>query len=200
MASNKVLTHYDPELPVVVQADASPYGLGAVMSHIMPNGLETPVLFLSRSLTKSERNYSQIQKEATSIYWTVKKLHHFLYGRHFILVTDHKPLTSILHPHKGIPVMTAQRLQRYALFLSGINDTINYRSTKEHANCDDLPLQVRKKDRQDPATVFELHQIDTVPVDNKQLKLQTQRDPVLSRVLDWNLSDKQYTKYRVRKD
>ena len=118
VASNKVLTHYDPELPVVVQADASPYRLGAVMLHIMPNGLEKPILFLSRSLTKSERNYSQIQKEATSIYWAVKKLHHFLYGRHFTLVTDHKPLTSILHPHKGIPVMTAQRLQRYALFLS----------------------------------------------------------------------------------
>ena len=108
VASNKLLTHYGPELPVVVQADASQYGLGAVMSHIMPNGLEKPILFLSRSLTKSERNYSQIQKEATSIYWAVKKRYHFLYGRHFTLITDHKPLTSILHPHKGIPVMTAQ--------------------------------------------------------------------------------------------
>ena len=67
MASNKVLTHYDPELLVVVQADASPYGLGALMLHIMINGLEKPILFLSCSLTKSERNYSQIQKEATSI-------------------------------------------------------------------------------------------------------------------------------------
>ena len=88
----------------------------------------------------------------------VKKLHHFLYGRHFTLITDHKPLTSILHPHNGIPVMTAQRLQRYALFLSGMNYTINYRSTKEHANCDGLSrlsLQVTRKDRQDPATVFE---------------------------------------------
>ena len=100
VAPNTVLTGYDPELSVVVQADASPYGLGVVMSHIMPNGLEKPILFLSHSLTKSERNYSQIQKEAKSIYWAVKKLHHFLYGRHFTLVTDHKPLTSILHPHK----------------------------------------------------------------------------------------------------
>ena len=90
-----------------------------------------------------------------------------------------------------------------------MNYTINYRSTKEHANCDGLSrlsLQVTRKDRQDPATVFELHQIDTVPVDNKQLKLQTQRDPILSRLLDyvmsgkWNLSDEDCTKYRVRKD
>ena len=69
-----------------------------------------------------------------------------------------------------------------------------------------LPLKVTRKDRQDPATVFLLHLIDTVPVDNKQLKLQTQRDPFLSRVLDyvmsgkWNLSDQECTKYRVRKD
>ena len=209
VASKKVLTHYDPKLPVVVQTDASPYGLGAVMSHVMPNGEEQPVIFLSRSLSKSERNYSQIQREATSIYWAVKKLHYFLFGRHFTLVTDHKPLTSILHPHKGIPVMTAQRLQRYALFLSGMNYTIKYRSTKEHANCDGLsrlPVPETRKDQQDPAAVFELHQIDTVPVDNKQLKLETRRDPVLSRVMDyvmtgkWRLGDDECAKYHIRKD
>ena len=63
--------------------------------------------------------------------------------------------------------MTAQRLQRYVLILSGMNYTINYRSTKEHANCDGLsrlPLQVTRKDRQDPARVFELHQIDRGPM------------------------------------
>ena len=69
--------------------------------------------------------------------------------------------------------MAAQRLQRYALFLPGMNCTINYRSTKEHANYDGLshlPLQVTRKDRQDPAKVFELHQIDTVLVDNYRHK------------------------------
>ena len=63
-----------------------------------------------------------------------------------------------------------------------------------------------KKDEQDPATVFELHQLDTVPVDNKQLRLQTQRDPVLSRVRDhvmtgkWLDSDDESAKYQIRKD
>ena len=56
LTSNKVLTHYDPELPVVVQVDGSPYGLGAVKSNIMLNGLENLVLFLSDSLTRSEIN------------------------------------------------------------------------------------------------------------------------------------------------
>ena len=56
LTSNKVLTHYDPELPVVVQVDGSPYGLGAVKSNIKLNGLEKLVLFLSDSLTRSEIN------------------------------------------------------------------------------------------------------------------------------------------------
>ena len=52
VASKVVLTHYDPDLPVIVQRDACEAGISGVMSHILPNGEEKPVLFLSRSLTK----------------------------------------------------------------------------------------------------------------------------------------------------
>ncbi|CAB4018206.1 Hypothetical predicted protein [Paramuricea clavata] len=138
ITSDLVLTHYDTTLPVKIACDASPTGIGAVLSHVMADGSERPVAFASRSLTKTERKYSQIDKEALSIVWGVKKFHIYLYGRRITLVTDHKPLTSIFHPEKGIPIMTATRLQRYALFLAGFEYDIEYKNTKEHCNADGL--------------------------------------------------------------
>ena len=54
----------------------------------------------------------------------------YLFGSKFTLVTDHKPLTSIFHPEKVAPAMTAARLQRYAMFLAGFNYDIQYKNTK----------------------------------------------------------------------
>jgi hypothetical protein len=95
----------------------------------MTNRTERPVVFASRALTKSERNYAQIDKEAFGIVWSEKQLYTYLFGRSFTTVTDHHPLTSIFSPDKGIPVTTAARLQRDALFLSGFNYQIKYKKT-----------------------------------------------------------------------
>ena len=103
LTTSKLLTHYNPELPVRLAADTSHYGLGAVISHVLPNGEERPIAFTSRSLSPSERNYSQIDKEALALIYGVQKFHNYLFGRKFTLVTDHKPLTTILGPKKGVP-------------------------------------------------------------------------------------------------
>ena len=124
MTSDMVLTHYDPGRPLRLACDASPVGIGEVLSHIMDDGSERPIAFASRTLSKAERNYSQIDKEALALVWGVKKFHLYLFGRHFTLVTDHEPLTSIFNPRKGIPAMTVARLQRYALFLAGFEYSI----------------------------------------------------------------------------
>ena len=68
----------------------------------------------------------------------MKKFHQFLYGRKFRLITDHKPLLSIFSPEKQLPVLTAQRLQRYAIILMNYQFDIQYKSTKDHGNADGL--------------------------------------------------------------
>ena len=64
LTSAKVLVHYDPRQDLVVAGDASAYGIGAVLSHKMPNGEERPVAFASRTLSSVECNYAQVEKEA----------------------------------------------------------------------------------------------------------------------------------------
>ena len=77
LTSSRVLTHYNPALPVKMAADASAYGIGAVISHILPNGDETPVAF---NLTSAEKNYPQIEKEVLGLVFGVRKFHQYLYG------------------------------------------------------------------------------------------------------------------------
>ncbi len=59
-----------------------------------------------------------IQKEALAIVFALHKFYQFLCGRKFILVTDHKPLTSLFGPTKSTPTLAANQLARWALMLN----------------------------------------------------------------------------------
>ena len=91
-----VLTLYDPAAPTKVSADASSYGLGAVL--LQKNGEHwKPVAYASRSMTNTERRYAQVEKEALAVTWACDRFSDYILGRFFEIETDHKPLVPILN-------------------------------------------------------------------------------------------------------
>lgn len=160
IASEQVLVHFDPSQEISLACNASPYGISAVLSHCFREGGK-PIAFASRTLTMTEKNYSQIDKEALALVWGVKHFYQYLFGRRFVLVTDHKPLVSIFAPNKGISSLVATRMLHYALFLQGFQYDIKYKNTAEHGNADALsrlPLRSEEltENRIDLADVHEL--------------------------------------------
>ena len=96
---------------LVLACDASPHGLGAVLSHIIENDIKKPIAYASRTLTTAdasrtlttaEKNYSQLGKEALAIVYAVGKFHNYLYGRPFIIESDYQPLSYIFNNSKAI--------------------------------------------------------------------------------------------------
>ena len=183
-----VLVHYDPALPMRMAADASSHGIGAVISHVFSNGEEKPIAYASRTLSSTERNYAQIEKEALGIVFGIQKFHQFLYGRKFTLVTDHKPLTTIFGPKKGVPALAAARLQRWAIQLSAYNYDIEFRATDKHANADGLsrlPLPGNVPEEGVEVKVFQIHQLESLPVTSEHIKKAVKADNLLSKVLKY---------------
>ncbi|XP_055614238.1 uncharacterized protein K02A2.6-like [Uranotaenia lowii] len=180
MQSNRFLVHYNPSLPVVLATDASPYGVGAVLSHQYPDGTERPLQYASQTLTRTQQKYSQIDKEAYAIIFGIRKFHQYVYGRKFILVTDNKPVSQIFSESKGLPAMSALHMQHYAAFLQAFDYQIRYRRSSDHCNADAmsrLPLTVTDpKSEIDESDVVEVNSIQTLPLTVDELGCATIAD------------------------
>lgn len=185
LLNSDVLVHYDMTKPLILATDASPYGVGAVLSHLV-NGKERPIAFVSRTLTKTEKQYSQIDKEALGIIFGVKKFHQYVYGRQFTLVTDHRPLTALFGPNRPIPTLAAARMQRWALTLSAYSYTIQCRTSALNANADcfsRLPLnQGCEKSKPDVVEMFHIAMFEQLPLTAEQVGKETCNDEILSKV------------------
>ncbi|MEM7281681.1 MAG: reverse transcriptase family protein [Pseudomonadota bacterium] len=78
--------------------DASGVGIGAVLAQDT-DGQDHPIAYISRALKKSERNYPPIEWEALAVVWAIRQFRHYLYGRRFIVITDHAPLRWLMSPN-----------------------------------------------------------------------------------------------------
>ena len=93
---DSLLVHYAPSKQLVLACDVSTKGGGCVLSHLI-DGVERPIALFSRTLKPAEKNYSVFGKDALAVICGVKKFHCYLYGRSFIIQSDHKPLQKLLH-------------------------------------------------------------------------------------------------------
>ena len=110
-----VHTLYDPKCSIKISADASSFGLGAVLLQESKEGWK-PVAYASRSLSETEQRYAQIEKEALAITWACSKFSDYILGRRFLIETDHKPLIPLLNT-KHLDVLPP-RILRFRLRLA----------------------------------------------------------------------------------
>lgn len=189
LSSNSVLVPFDGSLPTTLTCDASPYGVGAVLSQTRPDGKIVTVAFASRTLSSTERNYAQIDKEALALISGVKKFHHFLYGRNFTLVTDHKPLLGLFTTTKPTPDILSPRMLRWTVLLNAYSYTLVYKPGATIGHADALSrLSCRPPQSSVPEElpeIFFLSDLPAPPITASDVAKFTLKDPVLSRVLTW---------------
>ena len=106
ISTRPVLALFDPCRHTTVSADASSFGLGAVLLQEQDDGEMRPVAYASKSMTPTEQRYAQIEKEALAMTWACDRFADYLMGLQFHVETDHKPL---------VPLMSAKRLDELPL-------------------------------------------------------------------------------------
>ena len=187
LINSKALVHFDGTKPIVVAADSSSYGIGAVLYHRVGD-MEYPVCFSSRTLSSAEKNYSQLEKEALAMVYALRQFHFYLWGQsHFTVVTDHKPLLGLFSPAKPIPPLASGRIQRWALLLQAYNFNLVHRSGALLHTADALSrLPVPGAMESTPIPVewtMLVNFLDESPVTAEMVKEETRKDPLLSQVL-----------------
>ena len=132
LKSEPLLAHPDWDLPFEVHCDASNYAIGVVLCQVI-DGKERVVGYYSRLMRDAEKKYDVTQKECLAVVWAAKKLRPYLYGRPFIVRTDHAALKWLLNlkDHTG-------RLMRWSVLLQDYTFVIEHRAGKANANADAL--------------------------------------------------------------
>ena len=159
-----VLAYYDASKELILQVDASKYGLGATL---IQEG--RPLAYASKALTPTEVNYAQIEKEMYAILFGAKRFYQFVYGRHVIVQTDHKLLVAI----KKKPLHAAPaRLQRMLLQLQKFDLEFQHLPGKSIPLADTLSRKFTQDTYPEIGKGLEAHVFSVVgnlPVSDKKL-------------------------------
>ena len=187
ITGSDVFVYYNSDQPLILQCDASPYGVGAVLSHRIEDNSDKPIAFASRTLNTAEKNNSQLDKEDASVMFGLKKLHKYLYGKHFTIATDHKPLVSLFSEKKQVPTTASPKVQRWAVTLCGYEHDIVYKSGPSHGNADALrrlPVPVTTRVEAEESVLL-LREVKDFPLTAVQISNWTHWDPVLAHVKEY---------------
>ena len=136
LCSSPVLAIYDPNRETILSADASSFGLGAVLQQKQEDGTLRPIAYISRAMTSTEQRYGQIEKEALALTWACERLADYLIGLQFNIETDHKPLVPLLNTKnlEDLPI----RVQRFKMRLMRFSFLVSYVPGKHLITADAL--------------------------------------------------------------
>ena len=167
-----ILAYYDRTKPVTLQVDASMKGLGATL---IQDG--RPVAYASKALTATESNYANIERELLAVVFGCQKFHMYLYGRHFRIESDHKPLEQI---RKKSLTKAPLRLQKMLMKLQPYNFDLVYKPGKQVIVADALSRMTPVDTDEIPGMEVQIHDLVSItPVRLEQLQRETKEDYTL---------------------
>ena len=181
------LSSYMPGAQLVLECDASPTGVGAVLKQIY-DGKESTIAFASKKLSPAEVNYSQIDREALGIVFGVQKFRDYLVGCKFILRTDHRPLVFLFNPAKDMPQIVNSRIQRWAILLATFDFQIEHISGKRNSVADmlsRLPIEDNMKFHKPPEYIHLINSLEGLDISLKNVMYVSNRDSILKQLKEY---------------
>ena len=169
------LTYFNVHDETVIQVDASSRGLGAVL---LQNN--KPIAFASKSLSDAEQRYANIERELLAVVFGCERFHTYVYGKHFTIESDHKPLEMIQQK----PLTAAPpRLQRMLLRLQTYDVKIRYLPGKEMMLADSLSRSP-SKDSTAIDLDLQIHHVQFTPQRLDQIRRETKQDAELKQLME----------------
>ena len=171
ICAETTLAYFDCDKDSTIQVDASGRGLGAVL---LQEG--RPIAYISKSLTDTEKRYANIEQELLAVVFGAERFRTYVYGKHFVVESDHKPLEMI--QLKNLMAAPA-RLQRMLLRIQHYDITIKYRPGKELLLADGLSRlpNPRSREKIDLNVMASMVQFSNNKI--LELRRQTDRDTIL---------------------
>lgn len=140
LLSPEVLHQPDYSKKLILTTDACNTGLGAILSQ-QEGDVEYPIAFASRMLDETERRYSITEKECLGAIWGMERFEYNLYGRDFVLRTDHKALKKL---NDGM--LKSDRISRWSDRLARFCYTVEYEKGENIPHVDALSRQYENVD------------------------------------------------------
>ena len=165
LAEATLLNHPTPDAPTCIMTDASDVAVGAVLQQFT-DAMWKPISYFSRTLTPAETRYSTFDRELLAIYLAIRHFRHFIEGRHFHVVTDHKPLIYSLATNSN---RYSPRQIRHLDFISQFTTDIRHINGRDNPVADALS-RVDVFAVQQVPPIIDLIAIATAQQDDKELQ------------------------------
>ena len=208
LISEPIMIHPDFKKEFIVATDASNHALGAVLLQ-EHEGIELPIAYASKVMTKAERNYSVTEKEALAVVFGLKQFKKIIYGYEITVKTDHSSLVYLFQNK-----LLEGRLSRWSLLVQDFCAKIVYKPGKDHVIADALsrirmdegnPEQGQvgarrenSKDEEELEMEKVIRRIRSLPtIDEETLRAEQRKDARIQGILK-RISEESNPKYEIK--